>query len=67
MTTQIRQHCVERAKFDLLRYVVGLYPAIGRYASVDGTEWIDMQFGSLDIVLFPEHKKISFEDMEAGL
>jgi hypothetical protein len=64
MTTQIRQHGVERAKFDILREFVTMNPAIGRYASVEGTEWIDMQLGTLDIVLFPEHKKISFEDME---
>ena len=67
MITSIKQHGVERAKFDLLREVVTMNPAIGEYASVDGTEWIDMQFGSLEIVLFPEHKKISFEDMEAVL
>ena len=63
MTTQIKQHGVERAKFDLLREVLTMNPAIGKYACVDGTEWIDMQLGTLDIVLFPEHKKI----LEASL
>ena len=67
MTTQIKQHGVERAKFDLLREIVTMNPAIGSYAFHEGTEWIDMQLGTLDIVLFPEYKKISFEDMEASL
>ena len=67
MTVQIKQHGVERAKFDLLREVVTMNPDIGEYRFMEGTEWIDLQFGTLDIVLFPEYKKISFEDMEASL
>ena len=67
MTTQIKQHGIERSKFDLLREMVTMNPDIGEYRFMEGTEWIDLRFGTLDIVLFPEHKKISFEDMEAVL